>query len=397
MSHGPSCVAVKVVAAGYGDHEVPSSRFGFDTAAPPTHRGTVRPGSSTMRSLVYTSTQTRPITDSELAQILAVGREKNTRLGVTGMLAHRDDNCIGIIEGEDDVVRERFDQVQADPRHTNVRVLLDEPIAQRSFPDWSMAFQSLDPLMHDVPGFSDLFSPGRPTDPAFGASRARALLDWFRKHPLAPLTNQNAADEEVPRTRAINGAIAVIHDGGLSRFSLEGVAARSGMRPAEILELFPSEHALLAAAVMRWTRAVSAPLLPLAGEKGTVAFLHALLSAHAEDPSLMRLIAATLAISTDPSTDGADYYRSAYLQFRETVRTALQEDVRAGREPATMDPIRGAQQLLALYDGIRLQALLTPDTDVVDAFDRAAARMRRGWSEQYEETTVWDISAPAVD
>ncbi|WXF92778.1 TetR family transcriptional regulator C-terminal domain-containing protein [Curtobacterium flaccumfaciens pv. flaccumfaciens] len=185
--------------------------------------------------------------------------------------------------------------------------------------------------------------------------------------------------------------------GGLSRFSLEGVASRSGMRQAELLELFPSEHALLAAAVMRWTRAVSAPLLPLAGEKGTVAFLHALLSAHAEDPSLMRLIAATLAISTDPTTDGADYYRSAYLQFRETVRTALQEDVRAGREPATMDPIRGAQQLLALYDGIRLQALLTPDTDVVDAFDRAAARMRRGWSEQYEETTVWDISAPAGD
>jgi AcrR family transcriptional regulator len=349
-----------------------------------------------MRSLVYTSTQTRPITDSELAQILAVGREKNTRLGITGMLAHRDDNCIGIIEGDDDVVRERFEQVQADPRHTNVRVLLDEPVQQRSFPDWSMAFQSLDPLMRDVPGFSDLFSAGRPTDPAFGASRARALLDWFRKHPLAPLTNQNAADEEVPRTRAINGAIAAIRDGGLSRFSLEDVAVRSGMRPAEILELFPSEHALLAATVMRWTRAVSAPLLPMAGEQGTVAFLHALLAAHAEEPALMRLIAATLATSTDPTTDGADYYRSAYLQFRETVRTALQEDVRAGREPATMDPIRGAQQLLALYDGLRLQALLTPDTDVVDAFDRAAGRMRRGWSEQYEEATVWDISAPAV-
>ncbi|MBF4614988.1 BLUF domain-containing protein [Curtobacterium sp. VKM Ac-1376] len=347
-----------------------------------------------MRSLVYTSTQTRPITDSELAQILAVGREKNTRLGITGMLAHRDDNCIGIIEGDDDVVRQRFEQVQADPRHTNVRVLLDEPVQQRSFPDWSMAFQSLDPLMRDVPGFSDLFSAGHPTDPAFGASRARALLDWFRKHPLAPLTNQNAADEEVPRTRAINGAIAAIHDGGLSRFSVEDVAVRSGMRPAEILELFPSEHALLAATVMRWTRAVSAPLLPMAGEQGTVAFLHALLAAHAEEPALMRLIAATLATSTDPTTDGADYYRSAYLQFRETIRTALHEDVRAGREPATMDPIRGAQQLLALYDGLRLQALLTPDTDVVDAFDRAAARMRRGWSEQYERPSYWDISVP---
>ena len=50
-----------------------------------------------MRSLVYTSTQTRPITDSELAQILAVGREKNTQLGVTGMLAHKEDNCIGVL------------------------------------------------------------------------------------------------------------------------------------------------------------------------------------------------------------------------------------------------------------------------------------------------------------
>jgi hypothetical protein len=56
-----------------------------------------------------------------------------------------------------------------------------------------------------------------------------------------------------------------------------------------------------------------------------------------------------------------------------------------------MDPMRAAQQLLALYDGLRLQSLLTSDTDVVDAFDRAATRMRRGWSEQYEQPTYWDI------
>ncbi|MBF4606534.1 BLUF domain-containing protein [Curtobacterium sp. VKM Ac-1393] len=344
-----------------------------------------------MRSLVYTSTQTRPITDSELAQILAVGREKNTLLGVTGMLAHKGDNCIGIIEGDDDVVHARFGQVQADPRHTNVRVLLDEPIERRSFPDWSMAFQALDPLMQEVPGFSDLFAAGRPSDPSFGASRARALLEWFRKHPLSPLTNQQTIDDDAPRTRAINGAITAIHDGGVSRFSLDAVAAHCGMRVEDISALFPSEQALLAAAVMRWTRAVSAPLAPLAAEKGTVAYLHALLVAHAEEPALMRLVASSLVTATDPTADGADYYRSAYLQFRETIRTALTGDVQAGREPITMDPIRGAQQLLALYDGLRLQSLLTPDTDVVDAFDRAAARMRRGWSEQYEQPSYWDI------
>ncbi|PYY37832.1 hypothetical protein DEJ16_05720 [Curtobacterium sp. MCJR17_055] len=362
----------------------------------PGHPAPPRPGRPTVRTLVYTSTQTRPISDSELAQILAVGREKNTRLGITGMLAHRDSNCIGIIEGEDDVVHQRFEQIRLDPRHTNVRVLCDDPVQQRSFPDWSMAFQPLDPLMREVPGFSDLFEAQRPSDAEFGASRARALLEWFRKHPLAPLTNQNAADDEVPRTRAVNGAIAVLHDGGTTSFSIEAVAERSGMSVSELEGLFPNRHALLAATVERWTRAVSAPLLPMITERGTVAFMHALLAAHVEESGLMRLLASTLAAATDPSVDGADYYRSAYRQFRETIRTALAADVREGREPATMDPERGAQQLLALYDGLRLQALLTGDTDPVEAFDRAAARMRRGWSEQYEQPSYWEIPvAPA--
>ena len=340
-----------------------------------------------MRSLVYTSTQTRPITDSELAQILTVGREKNTRLGVTGMLAHRESNCIGILEGADDVVHERFEQVRIDPRHTNVQLLCDDPVQERAFPDWSMAFQPLDPLVKDVPGFVDLFDPARPTDPTFGASRARALLEWFRKHPLAPLTNQRVDDDEDPRIRVLNAAIVALRQDGLPAFSAEAVADRSGMTVDEVQAVFPSRHALLAATIERWTRAVAAPLAPIAAELGVVAYLRALIAAHVEEPALMRLLASSLGAATDPELDGVDYYRSAYRQFRETVRNGLEADVREGREPATMDPERGAQQLLALYDGLRLQSLLVPELDATDAFERAAARMRRGWSEQYDGAT----------
>ena len=344
-----------------------------------------------MRSIVYTSTQTRPITDTELAQILAVGREKNTALGVTGILAHKGDNCLGIVEGDDEVVGTRFEQIRMDPRHTNVRVLLDERVQQRAFPDWSMAFQPLDPLMRHVPGFSDLFDGGRSLDPAGGLTRARGLLEWFRKHPLAPLTSQTAAEEEGPRTRAVNGAITALHDGGVTRFDLEVAAAAAGMRPEEVRRFFPTDRALLAATVERWTLAISSPLQPLIAEKGTVAYLHALMAAHAEEPALMELLAYSLAAAGDPTSDGADYYRSAYRRFREAIHHGLIADVREGREPSTMDPERGAKQLLALYDGLRLQALLTTDTDVVTEFDRAATRMRRGWSEQYEQPRYWDI------
>jgi len=344
-----------------------------------------------MRSIVYTSTQTRPITDTELAQILAVGREKNTALGVTGILAHKGDNCLGIHEGDDETVGARFEQVRRDPRHTNVRVLADESISQRSFPDWSMAFQPLDPLMQEVPGFRDIFASGQALDPAAGLTRARGLLEWFRKHPLAPLTSQTVEADEAPRTRAINGAITALHDGGIARFTLDVAAAHAGMSVAEVREAFPTERALLAATVERWTLAISGPLAPLIGEQGTVAFLHALLAAHAEEPALMELLAWSLASAADPTVDSADYYRSTYRRFRQLIRDGLAADVRDGREPGTMDPVRGAEQLLALFDGLRLQALLTSDTDLVDSFDRAATRMRRGWSEQYEQPTYWDI------
>jgi DNA-binding transcriptional regulator YbjK len=344
-----------------------------------------------MRSIVYTSTQTRPITDTELAQILAVGREKNTALGVTGILAHNGDNCLGILEGDDEVVRTRFEQVRLDPRHTSVRVLLDEQIQRRAFPEWGMAFQPMDPLMREVPGFSDLFAPGQPTDPMFGLTRARGLLEWFRKHPLAPLTSNTAAEEEAPRTRAVNGAITALHDAGVNRFTLGAAASCAGLPLAVVEQFFPTDRALLAATVERWTQAISAPLAPLMAEKGTVAFLHALMAAHAEEPALMELLAYCLASSADPTLDGSDYYRSAYRQFRETINNGLAADVRAGREPSTMDPVRGAKQILALFDGLRLQALLTADMDVVTEFDRAATRMRRGWSEQYEQPSYWDI------
>lgn len=344
-----------------------------------------------MRSIVYTSVQTYPLSDGELAAILAVGREKNTAVGVTGILAHRDDNCLGILEGDDEAVRARFEQVSRHPGHKNVRLLCDDPITVRAFPDWSMAFQPIDPLMREVPGFIDLFDAARPADREFGQSRARALLEWFRSHPLAPVTSQPDTEGDVLRRRTVNGAIAVLHDVGPERCTLDAVARRSELSVEDIQSLFPTRQSLIVAAVERWSSAVSAPLLPLAAERGAVAYLHALTVAYAEEPALMRLLASVLAFSADRNAEGADTIRRLYQDFNDTIRSALTADIRAGREPATMDPTRGAQQLIALYDGLRIQSLLTDGLDIVDAFDRASTRMRRGWAEAYERPDFWEI------
>ncbi|MFK4484798.1 TetR family transcriptional regulator C-terminal domain-containing protein [Curtobacterium sp. AB7] len=94
---------------------------------------------------------------------------------------------------------------------------------------------------------------------------------------------------------------------------------------------------------------------------------------------------------TVPVGVAGDYYRTLYLRFRQTIRTALEHDIRTGREPNTMEPARATEQLLALYDGLRVQALLVPGFDIIEAFDRAASRMRRGWSEDYRRTDLFEI------
>jgi hypothetical protein len=160
-----------------------------------------------------------------------------------------------------------------------------------------------------------------------------------------------------------------------------------GSRPNK----FTTRESMLTATVERWSSRVSRPLRSVAGKHGAVAYLHALIAAYADEPALMRLLAWILAASTDAGHDGAEYYQTLYLRFRRTIRDALVEDVRVGREPATMQPERGMQRLLALYDGLRIQALLVPGFDIVEAFDRAATRMRRGWSGEYRHSSVLEI------
>ena len=183
----------------------------------------------------------------------------------------------------------------------------------------------------------------------------------------------------------MNVAIEVLHETGIEDCSLDLVADVASIDLDELLVLFPTRPDLVRAMIERWAGALSGPLLPIAAELGAVAYLRALVRAHADQPALMRLVASTLSTSTSLTQPGGEHFRAMYSGFKAVVRDALEDDVRSGREPATMDAERGVQQLVALFDGLRVQALLEPGLDIVAAFDRATARAHQGWSEPYEQ------------
>lgn len=107
--------------------------------------------------IVYISGESSPFSSGDLQELLVQSREKNARLGITGLLLYRQGNFMQVLEGEEVAVRAVFHSITLDPRHHRVIAVVQEPIQSRDFAAWSMAFQDLELLKQPIPpGFSDL-------------------------------------------------------------------------------------------------------------------------------------------------------------------------------------------------------------------------------------------------
>jgi hypothetical protein len=97
-------------------------------------------------SLTYVSSESRPMTDQDLMDILNTARSFNPTKDITGMLLYRQGYFIQALEGEEEDVTALYGKIVQDERHTNVLLVAKEPIKSRSFSKWSMGFQNLDKL-----------------------------------------------------------------------------------------------------------------------------------------------------------------------------------------------------------------------------------------------------------
>jgi hypothetical protein len=145
-------------------------------------------------STVYVSRSSYPFTDDDLANLLLTSRANNARLGITGMLLHREGRFIQVLEGPDEAVRERLAVIARDPRHTAVHTIVDERVEKRLFPAWTMGYRAVtDDLATVIPGYADVFGDGSRADAGdrdglsnlspSSSHKVRTLLRWFRDQP----------------------------------------------------------------------------------------------------------------------------------------------------------------------------------------------------------------------
>lgn len=138
---------------------------------------------SRLLSIVYHSAATPGSSSFDLDEILTVSRVRNRASGITGMLLAENGRFVQLLEGPEDEVRELMSRIAADPRHEHVRILAEDGVSVRRFPDWAMAhghvgeIESL-PFEDHLEALLDARDelPG----PATTASRLKA---WFRARP----------------------------------------------------------------------------------------------------------------------------------------------------------------------------------------------------------------------
>jgi chromosome condensin MukBEF complex kleisin-like MukF subunit len=85
------------------------------------------------------------MTPEEVRDLALRASENNQKLGITGILVTSGQLFYQVIEGPKAHINELFHAIQHDARHRDVLQLeIEEDIAERFFPDWSMRQMNLD-------------------------------------------------------------------------------------------------------------------------------------------------------------------------------------------------------------------------------------------------------------
>jgi hypothetical protein len=87
---------------------------------------------------LYASRVATPLPAAVLDQIFAQSHRNNPRRGITGLLCFTSDVFVQVLEGGRDEVCDLYNAIVRDERHSQVRMLTYEEIAERRFGSWTM-------------------------------------------------------------------------------------------------------------------------------------------------------------------------------------------------------------------------------------------------------------------
>lgn len=125
---------------------------------------------SALQAVVYVSSAQHFWSQEEIDELLLKSRQRNLREDLTGVLMYREGNVMQYLEGPREALQRVWRSILVDPLHHRVQELTNEPIAQREFADWRMAFSR-----DTTPLFLRQQPPGSPVETGMGKSLLQTI------------------------------------------------------------------------------------------------------------------------------------------------------------------------------------------------------------------------------
>lgn len=77
---------------------------------------------------------------AQIDDLVAKARHRNASLGITGALIYSERHFAQAIEGEEADLNQLMESISRDPRHKDLVILEQAPIARRRFQRWSLGY-----------------------------------------------------------------------------------------------------------------------------------------------------------------------------------------------------------------------------------------------------------------
>jgi hypothetical protein len=102
--------------------------------------------------LIYHSLAIQTLEFYDIEAILASSRAFNAAHDISGCLLYYNHEFVQLLEGNEKHINPLFERIQADKRHTHVRMILDGEARTKMFSKWFMAYRRLQTLDLDISG-----------------------------------------------------------------------------------------------------------------------------------------------------------------------------------------------------------------------------------------------------
>lgn len=186
------------------------------------------------------------------------------------------------------------------------------------------------------------------------------------------------------REQLIGIAMDVFGEHGFAGGSLRTIAEQAGVNHATLIQHFGSKEGLLTAVLEEWDRRTVENGLTDVSGLDYFRRLPGVMAAHKENRGLLELFTTIAAEASSPGHPGHAFITQRYTSNLATLAGHLQEAVETGDiiylSPAQIDI--EVRLFTAVMDGIGLQWLLNPETDIHASVTTYVERAIAAWGGQ---------------